>query len=68
MSCLILCKIERMIFVITSGTLIWLALAVAIGYFAQERGRSGIGWGIAAAFFSPLLCFIVLLILKNNRR
>lgn len=53
---------------VTSGTLIWLALAVAIGYFAQERGRSAIGWGIAAAFFSPLLCFIILLILKNNRR
>lgn len=68
MSCLILCKIERVIFMVTSGTLIWLALAVAVGYFAQERGRSAIGWGIAAAFFSPLLCFIILLILKNNRR
>lgn len=48
--------------------IIWLGLSVAIGYFAQERGRSAIGWGIAAALLSPLLCFIVLLCLKNNRR
>ena len=46
----------------------WTVLAAAVGYFANERGRSGIGWGIAAAFFSPLLCFIILLVLKNNRR
>lgn len=48
--------------------LIWLGLAVAIGYFAKERGRSPLCWGLAAAVFSPLLAFIVLLILKNNRR
>ena len=48
--------------------LTWTVLAAAVGYFANERGRSGIGWGIAAAFFSPLLCFIILLVLKNNRR
>ena len=48
--------------------LTWIVLAVAVGYFANERGRSGIGWGIAAAFFSTLLCFIILLIFKNNRR
>lgn len=46
----------------------WIILAIAVGYFANERGRSGAGWGIAAAFFSPLLCFIILLVLKNNRR
>lgn len=52
----------------TIATLTWLAFAIAIGYFAQERGRSPWGWGLAAALFSPLLCFIVLLFLKNNRR
>ena len=50
------------------ATLTWIVLAVAIGYFARERGRSPWGCGIAAAFFSPLLCFIILLFLKNNRR
>ncbi len=50
------------------SVIVWLALSFAIGYFAQERGRSAIGWGLAAAFFSPLLCFIILLFLKNNRR
>ena len=45
---------------------LWIALAVAIGYFAKERGRSPWGWGLAAIFFSPLLCFIILLILKRK--
>lgn len=52
----------------TTATIMWLAFAIAIGYFAKERGRSPLGWGIAAALFSPLLCFIILLCLKNNRR
>lgn len=46
--------------------IIWVALAVAIGYFAKERGRSQWGWGLAALFFIPLLCFIILLILKKK--
>ena len=52
----------------TIATLTWIVLSVAIGYFAQERGRSAIGWGLAAAFFSPVLCFILLLLLNNKRR
>lgn len=48
--------------------IIWVVLAYAIACFAKERGRSFYGWGLAALFFSPLLCFIILLILKNNRR
>jgi len=47
--------------------IIWIGLSAAIGYFAQERGRSALGWGLAALFFSPVLCFIILLILKKNR-
>lgn len=52
----------------TIATLTWIILSVAIGYFAQERGRSAVGWGLAAAFFSPLLCFILLLLLNNKHR
>lgn len=48
--------------------IIWVIFAYAIACFAKERGRSFYGWGLAALLFSPLLCFIVLLILKNNRR
>lgn len=48
--------------------IIWLGLAAAIGYYAGERGRSPIGWGIAAALFSPVLVFIVLILLKKNPR
>lgn len=34
------------------SVIVWLALSFAIGYFAQERGRSAIGWGLAAAFLA----------------
>ena len=48
------------------GTLVWIALAAALGYYAQQRGRNPWVWGIASLVVSPLLCLVVLLILDRR--
>jgi uncharacterized paraquat-inducible protein A len=44
----------------------WLFFSVLVGIFASNRGRSGIGWFLLAALFSPLLMFLLVLVLQNN--
>ena len=39
--------------------LIWLALATAVAAYANERGRSAIGWLFFSIFFSPILGFVI---------
>lgn len=39
-----------------------LIFSVLIGVWANAWGRNGLGWGVASAFFSPLLTGIVLLV------
>jgi hypothetical protein len=45
--------------------LIWLVLAAAVAYFADSRGRSGMGFFFLSVILSPLLGFIVLLVTKD---
>ena len=46
-------------------SLFWCFLAVCSGIFAsQHRGRSGFGWFLVAVIFSPLVAFILLLVLR----
>lgn len=42
-----------------------IAFSFAVGYFAQSKGRSAVGWGIASLFISPLLAGIILALLKD---
>lgn len=44
---------------------IWFVLAVLVGVFADTRGRSGIGFFLLALVLSPLLVFIILLVIRN---
>ena len=44
-----------------AGVIFWLALCVAVGYVAKERGRDPFLWGVVSAVISPLIGFIVLL-------
>lgn len=45
--------------------LLWVFFAIAAGMFASiRRGRSGGGWFLIALFFSPLVAFVLLAILK----
>jgi hypothetical protein len=47
--------------------LLWLFLCVVTGMFAQiRRNRHGLGWGAVAFFFSPLVAFLLLLVLKER--
>ena len=45
--------------------LVWVALSLAVGLLAVKRGRSGIGWGLGALVFSPLLAVIFLMLSRN---
>jgi hypothetical protein len=45
----------------------WLFFCVAAAMFAvQRRNRSGIGWFFVAFFFSPLVAFVLLAILREQ--
>jgi len=43
----------------------WLLFAVAVGIFASNRGRSGIGWFFLSVLISPLLGLIFCAVFKN---
>lgn len=45
--------------------LFWIVLAVLVGVFASSRGRNGFGWALLSFFLSPLLGFIILLVIPN---
>lgn len=45
--------------------LIFIAFAVGVGMFAQHKGRSAWGWGIASLFISPLLAGVILALMKD---
>lgn len=44
---------------------LWFVLAVAIGIGAANRGRSGFGWFLLSAIFSPLIGAIFLVVSKD---
>jgi hypothetical protein len=46
----------------------WLGLCIAVGYFADKKGRSALGWGAGAFFFSPIIAGIILAISKDLRQ
>lgn len=49
------------------GTIIYFGICYAVGVFAEERGRTKFGWTLGSVLISPLVCFILLLILGKNR-
>ena len=46
--------------------LVWLVLALAVGAFADKKGRTFIGWFLIAALLSPLLAFILVALLGQD--
>jgi len=44
----------------------WFGLAIAIGIFASNRGRSVFGWFLLACIISPLLALILLAVTTNR--
>lgn len=45
---------------------LWIALSVGVGFLANSRGRSGIGFGLLSLITSPLLGLIVVLVIRNE--
>lgn len=45
----------------------WLIFAVLVGVFASSKGRSGIGFFFLAVLLSPLIGFIVALVVSPIR-
>lgn len=43
----------------------WFVFAIAVGVFASNRGRSGIGWFLLSLVISPLLGLIFVAVMKN---
>ena len=48
--------------------LFWIALCFGVGYFAKSKGRSALAWGIASVFFSPLLCGVIVALMKDKKQ
>lgn len=46
--------------------LVWIGLCIGVGVFADSRGRSGVGWGFFSAVLSPILGFIIVLVLEKR--
>lgn len=43
----------------------WLLLSVAVGIYANNKGRNGFGWFLFALIASPLVAFVFALAVKN---
>jgi len=44
--------------------LVWLVLAILVGVYAASKGRSGIGFFFIAILLSPLIGFIIALVVQ----
>jgi hypothetical protein len=40
----------------------WIFLSILVGFFASSKKRSGIGWFFLSLIISPLITFIILLV------
>lgn len=45
--------------------IIWLVLALVIGFAAGQRGRSGVGWFFLAVVLSPLIAGLLVAVLPD---
>lgn len=45
----------------------WLLLSGGVGAVASARGRSGVGWFFISAIISPILGFVLAVILPNRK-
>ncbi len=50
------------------GIVIWLVLAIMVGVFASNKGRSGIGFFLLAVILSPLIGIIIAVLVSPNQQ
>ena len=46
----------------------WIIFAMGVGFYASSKGRSGIGFFLLAIIFSPLIAFIIALLVSSNNQ
>jgi phosphotransferase system glucose/maltose/N-acetylglucosamine-specific IIC component len=46
----------------------WLIFAILVGVYASNKGRSGIGFFLLAVITSPLIGFIIALVVSPNTK
>jgi hypothetical protein len=47
---------------------IWLALCFAVGFYAEHKGRSGVGLFFLSFFLGPLVGFVAALDMQTNEK
>jgi len=50
------------------AVIVWLALAVVVGFVATSKGRSGLGLFFLSVIFSPLIGLLVVIALPQKQR
>ena len=45
----------------------WIIFVALVAGYAESRGRSGLLWGLIALVFSPLLAFVIVALLPENK-
>ena len=49
----------------TTVLFLWFAFAFAVGFLAKQRGRSLFNWFVISAIASPVLGFVLLMMMKD---
>ena len=49
------------------GFVLWLVLSIVVGFGAKNRNRSFWGFLILSIMFSPIISFLILVILGENK-
>lgn len=50
------------------GFVLWIVLSMLVGVFANNRGRSGVLYFFLSILISPLLTFLIILLMANNTK
>ena len=50
------------------GIIVWLVLAILVGVFANNKGRSGVGFFLLAVLLSPLIGLVIALLVSPNEK
>ncbi|EOX4083221.1 hypothetical protein ACM65P_004326 [Vibrio alginolyticus] len=49
------------------GIIIWLMLAIAVGVYADNKGRSGVGFFLLSVLLSPLIGIVIAVLAAPNQ-
>jgi hypothetical protein len=47
---------------------VWLVAAAAVGFYAMSKNRTAFGWFVVAVVISPLIAWVILLVLQPVKK